>query len=260
MAGRFLIPLTRLYAQEPARGSPDLARMTERFPASTLAIPLFIDPSDDLDGMVVRRQDGGRSRRVSQARPMFRVTLESPSVSEDVPASRLELIPVGRRVLIHVPARRRQLLQYDLQGTAHILLSHSTPRCREETLTYDSPFLVGVPTCPGCLADESYWEMFYIQPYEPPEAKKRLSRKEERERREYERRPTVFDKLLDDAFAFDAPCEPRPSFRVDPETIDETEDYVDGRDGKLASARQSQTRYEVQKQAIRSEILTRRRR
>lgn len=257
MASRFLIPVTRFYANPSEVLHGFFSDLGEKFPANTMVIPIYIDPRGDQDGLVIRRLDRTvNRRRVSTARPMYRIVQEYPSVTEDVPASPLELVPVGRRVLVEVQARRRQLVQTDERGVNHILLAPTEPRCREVLLTHRNPFVVGAPTCEGCLADETFWDVFYVQPYTSRAEAKKKATKEERERREYERRPSAFERLIDESFDLDAPVPTVVPFAPDPESFDETEDYLDGREGKLAQAWQSQARFETQKQVIQTELKT----
>jgi len=59
--------------------------------------------------------------------------------------------------------------------------------------------------------------MFYVQSYEDPRDRRKAQEKANKVRREYERRPSVFDKLLDDNY-LNPDAAPEPSAFMIPST------------------------------------------
>ena len=126
---------------------------------------------------------------------------------------------------------------------------------------YNTQVLQGIPQCSNCTREELLWVPFYVQPYVHPRDRKKGLSKAEKAKAEYARRPTMFDKLLDDdRFNPDAQ-DPIPApFMIDPETLDETEDFIDPREGKVVTRAETGQRFKTEKAALKTEILAARRR
>jgi len=261
MAGRFLIPVSRFQGDVITFVDGPPYDGAEKFPAATLAVPVRHGASmGDLEVTSVRDLRYGRNR------PRFRVLYREGigRLREEILApTRLELVPVGYRVLLQVEAGRRQMIQSDSQGVVHAV-EVTDYRVTGYSLcghyiADNIPVLTGVPTCSACLAEPRLWVPFFVRPYTRTVKKGRT--KEQRALAEYARRPSVFDKLLDDAYLDPNIPEPVPApFVIDPETLDETEDFVDPREGKVEVRVKTGQRFKADKQALKTEILAARRR
>lgn len=258
MAGRFLIPVSRFNETPISRhGTFD---GIERFPADTLAIPTqFVFSSYGNPTFEVERF---QNFRFGLTRPRYRVSrLDTHShSSEELAPTRLELVPTGHRVLLEVPSRRIQMTMLDEREVRHAAQTHSSgitgySQC-DRKLPEGAVVTSGTPDCPACLAEPRTWVLFVVQPYTHPRERKKIQTKEEKRQAEYDRRPSLFDRLTDDTYLDpDIPEATRAVFVFDPETVDETEDYEGtGREAKLASAREAHQRFKAEKTNLRDEI------
>lgn len=234
----------------------------ERFPANTVALPTRFGQDDDVE--VVPLQ----GLRYGHTRLRYRVVNHSTysKRQEDVTPTRLELVPVDDRVLIQVPQKRIQMVQADDRGIFHIVQTHQSgvtdyTSCTKP-LKHNTRVLSGTPNCRECLSEGLSWVSFYVRPYTHPRDRKKVLTKVEKLQQEYDRRPSMFDKLIDDNYLDpDVPEPPRAVFLVDPETIDETEDFKGStREEKLASAREARQRFKEGKEALKTELRAARRR
>lgn len=265
MAGRFLVPVSR-FRDPPicSRADGHVYDGVERFPANTLALPLAQTGSvcgrDELDVEVIQ------GLRYGYTRPRYRVSGSWSRGAVDVNPTRLELVPVGHRVLMQVPSKRIQMVQADDRGTYHIAQTYESgvtdsSRCGK-SFKHNTRVLSGTPNCQECLSEGLSWVSFYVRPYTHPRDRKKVLTKAEKLQQEYDRRPSMFDKLIDDNYL--DPNVPEPAkavFLVDPETIDETEDFKGStREEKLASAREARQRFKEGKEALKTELRAARRR
>lgn len=264
MAGRFLIPVSRFreavltsssYTGPPYDG-------VEKFAANTPVLPIASGRGAEEPEVQVLQNS-----RYGYTRTRYRVLFSSrwSRSQEDVNPTRLELVPVGGRVLLELPAKRIQMIQTDDRGVEHIVEVADTSVTDHmlcgASVKYGSPVRTGVPSCLICLVEPKLWIPFFVQPYTHPRDRKKKLTKEERRQAEYERRPSVFDKLLDDAYLDpNIPEPPKPVFMIDPETLDETEDFVDPREAKVVTRAETNQRFKADKQALKAEIKAARRR
>lgn len=248
-----------------------------------LLIPLIQDPDPDLGREFAERMDGRTSvlplihalaretlycwYKVVQVGEKFEVTAGSSWRKLRI---RVEKTALSRQffnsyVLVWVPGLRRRLVLFDPdEDVSHLPGGIGSPVCGVFCRRGTMERRLGQVSCPQCLEilrehlDETghSWEAFRVLPYELPRTVKKLELAARRKARALARIPTVYDKLISD-YLF----EPRPlpeKKAVDPDTIDETEEFQDSRAGKVASASRSGRVFKMSLDERRQELRQRR--
>ena len=262
MAAKFKIPVSHFQGEVIVFRDQQEYDPVEKHPADSVALPVRHGyPRSDIGVAPLH------SFRYGHHGPRYQVryaTWRGLTGIEEADATRLELIPVGRRVLLLVPSRRVQMVQLDTSTISHAVEVSETGVTDHalcgRSFPYNTRVLQGIPQCPDCIESEFRWVPFFVRPYVHPRDRKKVLSKAEKAKAEYARRPTVFDKLLDDTYLEpDAPEPVRAPFKIDPETLDETEDFIDPREGKVVTRAETGQRFKTEKAALKTEIKAARR-
>ena len=264
MASRFHIPVCRFEAYpEPYGYAGPAYDGIEKHPANT---PAILISNTTRGGQVEYEVEPYESPRHAPKHPRVRVTthLRHMNLSDIYNVTRLALCPIGDRILLQVDAHRQQMTMTDHKGIVHAVTTASMDMAnRTPCDTYfkdNTPVVTAVPTCKECLEEKLHWRHFYVQPYVHPKERKKVIEKEAAKARAYARQPSVFDKLLVDAFLEpEALSPPKTPFVLDPETVDETEDYVRIREEKVRTRAASAQKFKIDKEALKTEIKAARR-
>jgi hypothetical protein len=244
---KFKIPL--------ALGSP---RFTEHFPWDTEVLPYDPDLCEQSEYTITRIR-GSRSKHIPERKPLFRLTFEETWYRRadgpfiDLTPCPLGSLPIGSKVLIHVPATRPQqvvrllglrhgILAFNPMGTVRTYCGDSDYIGTRET--QETYFENHAMTCGQCLALQYVWVQFTILPYDDPREQPKPKKKKAKNTR------SVYDwiRMKDPQ---DPPPRPLPARPPIPEH-DPFEDFeVDRREEKLESRRESVRRFEESKRRTR---------
>ncbi len=253
---RFTIPLSRFH---------EIPQGVEHVDADTLVFAVLTDRfhynARDLEVNALPSYISGPDRF------QIGVAWNKGFYAQNIALIRLRRVPCNTSVLVKVDPKRKQWVDEDPSGIIHAVDTSSSlcgyGLCGTELIdtedndpdltasaTHNRRYArarIEVPTCQKCIDEVAAqpWLSFFVQPYVDPATKRKEQHKQVSKVKEARRAPSVYDKLLLDD-SLNPPFVPRVAHVIDPETIDETEDYgIDARTAKIA-ARIEQARFEEQ--------------
>jgi hypothetical protein len=128
--------------------------------------------------------------------------------------------------------------------------------CGESLYRPTAEMPVREPTCQECR--EPFWAVLSVLPYWHPVESRKAANKERAKKREWERRPTLWDRLhaQDEP---DQPVEDDPVHDFDDPVDQDFEDTPEGREAKLQARIKRARTYETAKEALKKELVAARR-
>jgi hypothetical protein len=209
----------------------------------------------------VERLKSRGSPHIPEKKPRYQVSV--PSVygrgraEECEGPLRLDQVPIGGRFLVlRIVARKQRC--FDFKGVRHVILrvSHSVATLcgRDEYISglrsqRDVYFPEGAhePTCRACLnIGYEAWIPYIVLPYVHPRWQDKDRKKAKVKVKVHAKQPTAFERILQDD-VLNPPPKPKPERPPPPED----DEFVDTREAKLASRRETAERFRQAKSSSR---------
>jgi len=204
-----------------------------------------------------------RSPHIPEKKPRYQVYVPSAygrarSVECDDGPLRLDQIPIGGRFLVLRPVTRKQRC-FEFKGVRHAIL-RVAHMGSVATLCGQDEYVSGLraqrdvyfsennePTCRACLnIGSEAWIPYIVLPYVHPRWQDKDRKKAKVKVKVHAKQPTAFERILQDD-VLNPPPKPKPERPPPPED----DEFVDTRESKLASRRETAERFRQAKSSTR---------